>query len=159
MEKIELRSEKVRNLIGVVPPILVRMGNICLIMLLATLFILAYFIKIPNVVDCNVIVEENDNSTKLLLSSCSKIINEIIPQGTLVSIYKNNDLLFTAILSQDLERINLTGDNYEVLLPLEVPENIIINNTIRLELKNKASLNAKIELDNHSILQSVFSKY
>lgn len=37
MERIELRSEKVRNLIGTVPPVLVRIGNICLITLLAVL--------------------------------------------------------------------------------------------------------------------------
>ncbi|GAE16489.1 hypothetical protein [Bacteroides pyogenes] len=158
MEKIELRSEKVRNIIGAVPPILVRIGNICLITLLATLFTLAYFIKVPNVVDCNVIVDESDNDTRLLISSCSKIVNKIIPKGTMVSVYKNNDLLFTATLSQDLDHIGLTEDNYEVSLPIEVPENIMINNTIQLELKNNASLNAKIELDNHSILQNVFSK-
>lgn len=158
MEKIELRSEKVRNIIGAIPPLLVRVGNICLITLLAILFSMAYFIKIPNELECNVIVKECDNSTKLLLTSCPKMVNEIVPKGTLVSIYKDNDLLFTTTLIQDVKHISLTENNYEILLPIDVPENIIINNTIQLELKNKANLNAKIKLDNHSILQSVFGK-
>lgn len=159
MEKIELRSEKVRNLIGTVPSILVRIGNICLIVLLAILFTLAYYIKIPNVVECDVMVEESDSSTKLVLTSCSKMVNEIIPKGTSVSVYKNNNLLFTGFLSRNLQSVSLTENNYEILLPVEVPENISINDAIQLELRNGAKFSARIELDDHSILQSMFGKY
>lgn len=159
MEKIELRSEKVRNLIGSVPPTLVRYGNICLIVLISILVSLAYFVKIPNTMDCNLIVEEKDNSPKLIITSCSKFINEKIAKGTPVSVYKNNDLIFTGFLSSDLENVFLTENKVETYLPIELPENIIINNQIHLGLKNGAKLNAKIEIDSQSILKNIFSKF
>jgi hypothetical protein len=44
-EKIELRSEKVRNLIGQMPPFLIRWGNTILIVVLLLLVIAGYFVK------------------------------------------------------------------------------------------------------------------
>lgn len=159
MEKIELRSEKVRNLIGTVPPTLVRFGSICLIALLTILVAVAYFVKIPNVMDCNIVIEEKDDSTKFIVTSCSKIVHKIISKGTPVYVYKNNDLLFTGFLSCDLENVYLSRNNFEVNLQIEVPENILINNQIRLDLKNGATLSAKIKLDNQSILKNVFNMF
>lgn len=42
-DKIELRSEKVRNLIGQMPPFLIRWGNTILFIILLLLAIAAYF--------------------------------------------------------------------------------------------------------------------
>lgn len=159
MEKIELRSEKVRSLIGSIPPTLVRYGNICLIGLISILICLAYFVEIPNTIDCNLIVEEKDNSSKLIITSCSKFINEKIAKGTPVSVYKNNDLIFTGFLSSDLENVFLTEDNVETYLPIDLPETIIINNQIHLGLKRGANLRAQIEINNQSILRNIFNRF
>ncbi len=42
-DKIELRSEKVRNLIGQMPPFLIRWGNTILFIILLLLALAAYF--------------------------------------------------------------------------------------------------------------------
>lgn len=67
MPKIELRSEKVRVLIGAVPPSLIRYGNICLMILLMILFILANIIKLPNNMECDVIAQEGSDQSLFLL--------------------------------------------------------------------------------------------
>lgn len=40
--RIELRSEKVRNLIGQMPPFLIRWGNVILIVIVILLFLVGY---------------------------------------------------------------------------------------------------------------------
>lgn len=42
-DKIELRSEKVRNIIGQMPPFLIRWGNTILLIILLTLLIVGYW--------------------------------------------------------------------------------------------------------------------
>ncbi|MDR0724847.1 MAG: hypothetical protein LBF59_02410 [Prevotellaceae bacterium] len=44
-DKIELRSEKVRNIIGQMPPFLIRWGNTILLVILIMLSIVIYVIK------------------------------------------------------------------------------------------------------------------
>ena len=45
-EKIELRSEKVRNLIGEIPPLLIRWGNTILLVILVLLAIIGWILFI-----------------------------------------------------------------------------------------------------------------
>lgn len=45
-EKIELRSEKVRNLIGEIPPLLIRWGNTILLAILILLAIIRWILFI-----------------------------------------------------------------------------------------------------------------
>jgi hypothetical protein len=44
-DKIELRSEKVRNIIGQIPPFIIRWGNTILFIILIILSIAVYVIK------------------------------------------------------------------------------------------------------------------
>ncbi len=45
-EKIELRSEKVRNLVGEIPPLLIRWGNTILLIILILLAIIGWILFI-----------------------------------------------------------------------------------------------------------------
>lgn len=47
-ENIELRSEKVRNIIGSIPPKLVRYGTFYIIILLSALILAAIYIELPD---------------------------------------------------------------------------------------------------------------
>lgn len=47
-ENIELRSEKVQNIIGRIPPKLVRYGTFYIIILLLVLILAAIYIELPN---------------------------------------------------------------------------------------------------------------
>lgn len=56
-EKIELRSEKVRNIIGQVPPALVRSGIGIVFALVVMLLLAAYLIPYPETVTADVVVK------------------------------------------------------------------------------------------------------
>ena len=46
-EKIELRSEKVRNLIGEIPPFLVRWGTVIIVVIFIVLILIVCFLPYP----------------------------------------------------------------------------------------------------------------
>lgn len=47
-EKIELRSEKVRNLIGQMPPFLIRWGTVILVIIVLLLMLIFYTMYLKN---------------------------------------------------------------------------------------------------------------
>lgn len=83
-DKIELRSEKVRNIIGEVPPSLVRYGTVIVMLILLALFLAAYFIPYPETmtVKGSVITEGNNAIAEIW-----------IPYKYIVNVHKNMDVI------------------------------------------------------------------
>lgn len=61
MENIELRSENVRNIIGRIPPMLIRSGTGLITLIITLLLAAAAFIPYPETLEGEVIMEESDN--------------------------------------------------------------------------------------------------
>ncbi len=61
-ENIELRSEKIRHIIGKVPPGIVRYGIIVITVVVVALFLAAYFIPYPETVNGKVIASGAEKS-------------------------------------------------------------------------------------------------
>lgn len=61
MENIELRSENVRNIIGRIPPMLIRGGTGLITLIITLLLAAAAFIPYPETLEGEVIMEESDN--------------------------------------------------------------------------------------------------
>lgn len=155
MKTIELRSEKVRNIIGSIPPILVRTGNILVIIFISVLLGVSSIIKVPNTVNCEIIIEKkSDNGAILKIISLKKIITKPIKKGAKVRVYIDNDFLFTGKLSSNLSHIELK-DNKINIAPLSL-DKIILNEKMMLTISEKSKLNGVIFLDENSILESVF---
>jgi len=58
MEQIEVRSEKVRNFIGVIPPLYVRLGTLFVSGLFVLFILLAYNIKYPFIIEADGIIKK-----------------------------------------------------------------------------------------------------
>ncbi len=59
---IELRSEKVRNIIGQIPPVLLRYGTVIISMTLAALCILSMYIPYRETVSVHIIIEQSNDT-------------------------------------------------------------------------------------------------
>ena len=67
-EKIELRSENLRNFIGQVPPLLTRIGTVIVTVLFAVLCFAAYTIPYPFTIEAEgIVLEENDTGEEMQL--------------------------------------------------------------------------------------------
>lgn len=85
-------------------------------------------------------------------------MNKLILKGTSVSIYRGNMLITSGKLLENLEKVSLTGKKLEILLPIELLKEVKINDQILLSIEHGAELTVKIEMDNQTIVQSLFSK-
>lgn len=58
-DNIELRSEKVRNIIGLIPPVIFRIGILIISVILVVVFIAALVLKYPESVTTNIVIKES----------------------------------------------------------------------------------------------------
>ena len=72
--KIELRSEKVRHIIGEIPSGIVRYGIMIITIVILGLLVGAYFIPYPYTIDCKAVAIDNNKVTLLIPY---KYLNEI----------------------------------------------------------------------------------
>jgi hypothetical protein len=158
MEQIEIRSEKVRNFIGGIPPFLIRLGNLLIFSLLIIFFIIGNLIKIPNTLSCEVqiIREQNDDTIQLVIVSVTKIITKPIETGKSVKIYKDGVLLYNGTLNKQLDMIRILPDTLQVFLPVSLTDTIITKEQMHLFLENNTRLICEIEIETQSLIKSIF---
>jgi hypothetical protein len=159
MEQIEIRSEKIRNFIGVIPPFFIRLGNLLIFSLLIILFIVGNFIKIPNTLSCDIqIVRVQNDNIQLAIVSISKIITTPIEKGKPVKIYKDGVLLYNGTLNKQLDKIKILPEKLQVFLPVSLSDTIITKEQMYLFLENNVHLICEIEIDNQPIIKIIFGK-
>jgi multidrug resistance efflux pump len=56
LEKIELRSEEVQEILNKVPHWMIRWGNLLLLLLIVLLFIISWFVKYPDIISSEAII-------------------------------------------------------------------------------------------------------
>ena len=157
MEKIELRSEKVRNIIGIVPPSIVRAGNLSLFLLVIILLAVSSLIRVPVKIHCSAVTQINNDSIVLLINSMDKLLTEPISKGRLVNVYKNDRLLFTGTTIMELTEVSLYNDGIKTALQLKVNREIYSNN-MKYVINNKLELNCEILLDDRSVFENIIHK-
>ena len=75
-DKIELRSEKVRHIIGQVPPALVRIGTMVITLVVIALAIASYTIRYPITIEAQGKVTRNDSVELLVPYKCLYLFDE-----------------------------------------------------------------------------------
>lgn len=82
-ENIELRSEKLRNIIGEIPPRVIRSGTGALFLVLAGLFLGAYLIRFDRSIEADAVIFRTANSygVKIYIPACNK---DLIKKGSIV---------------------------------------------------------------------------
>lgn len=155
-QDIQLRSEKVRHIIGQVPPVLIRTGNLLIFVALIVLLSIGCFVKSPVLLRFNVEAVECKNGTEFMLVSTPQAITSPIPEGCIVRIYKKNTLLFTGKLEKQIDSINISNKNIHFILPMSVPDTIVSPDGIKISLSNNVELQCEVELENKPIIKKIF---
>lgn len=99
-EKIELRSEKVRKIIGQIPPRIIRTGTSILFLVFFLLLAGSYFIPYPETVEVNVILKQGKRTNESLFYA-----EALIPYSYLLKIQKGQ----SAVISVDGYERNTYG--------------------------------------------------
>lgn len=157
IDNIELRSEKTRQIIGMVPSGIVRYGTLIITIIIAILLAVSYFVPYPENLQANAtVVEDADGKLKVCAYIPYSHINTI-HEGMCVEIefegYPSADYGYvsTTISHIDMTVQNINGQSY-----FKVYLNSQSNNPITLLEGMNGTAN--ILISNKSVLQKLFAK-
>ena len=169
IEKIELRSEKVRTLIGQIPPIIIRIGISVIFSIILLLLIGSWFFKYEYIIKTNATITQTTDSLFIYLKIPANEINKlregqkvILNFNNIPNLYNEKILTETQTIPNTLE-ITESGGFYTAEIKLS---NKIKTETEKsLFIKEKTNANAeivteKISLFNRIIepIMSIFNK-
>lgn len=111
---IDLRSEKVSEIIGRIPPKIIRYGNLIFVGIFVLLLFIASLIPIPNKLICRVSSSDNNSMTLLF----DEVPNKPVSRGDEIELFYDN----TKIISGTITRVSdsLIIDNSCLQLKIEV---------------------------------------
>ena len=157
IDNIELRSEKTRQIIGMVPSGIVRYGTLIIAVIIAVLLAVSYFVPYPENLQADATVEINTdgevNVCAYIPYSHINTIHEGMSSEIEFEGYPSADYGYvsTTILHIDKTVQNINGQNY-----FKVYLNNQSNNTITLLEGMNGTAN--ILISNKSVLQKLFAK-
>ncbi len=88
-DNIELRSEKVRNIIGQIPPRVIRVGISVIFLIIAGLLVGSYFFKYDYVVKTTALISQHNDTTVIQLT-IPAVEKDKIKKGNKVILYIDN---------------------------------------------------------------------
>ncbi|HTN68711.1 MAG: hypothetical protein PHP72_09745 [Dysgonamonadaceae bacterium] len=155
-KQIELRSEKVRNIIGQIPPILITYGTLFIGLALLSLFLAAAFIPYQPTIDTEVTVYQLSNGELHFTAKIPQ--NEIEKKVQFVDISANSsiDLPMPALYKIEYisDTIYLAGTHSYYMATLR-PINKVSET---LKLSDTVTFPGKIKLQKKSVLKWILEK-
>jgi len=157
IDNIELRSEKTRQIIGMVPSGIVRYGTLIIAVIIAVLLAVSYFVPYPENLQADATVEINTDGEVNVCAYIPYSHINTIHEGMSAQLefegYPSADYGYvsTTILHIDKTVQNINGQNY-----FKVYLNSQSNNTITLLEGMNGTAN--ILISNKSVLQKLFAK-
>jgi hypothetical protein len=168
-ENIELRSEKVRSLIGQIPPVIIQAGISVIFLIILILLIGSWFFKFEYTIKTTVTINQNNDSLIIKLKIPANEINKIKTGQKVILDFNNipnlyNEKLVTEIQGvPDILEITENGGFYNAEILLKDKTKIESGRTlsIRKEIKANAEIvTKKISLFDRIMepIRSMFNK-
>ena len=157
IDNIELRSEKTRQIIGMVPSGIVRYGTLIITIIIAILLAVSYFVPYPENLQADTTVEINTdgevNVCAYIPYSHIKTIHEGMSAEIEFEGYPSADYGYVSATISHIDKNvqNINGQNY-----FKVYLNSQSNNTITL--LEGVNGTANILISNKSVLQKMFKR-
>lgn len=157
IDNIELRSEKTRQIIGMVPSGIVRYGTLIITIIIAVLLAVSYFVPYPENLQADTTVEINTdgevNVCAYIPYSHIKTIHEGMSAEIEFEGYPSADYGYVSATISHIDKNvqNINGQNY-----FKVYLNSQSNNTIALFEGMNGTAN--ILISNKSVLQKMFKR-
>lgn len=157
-DNIELRSEKVRNLIGQVPPVIIRAGISVIFIIILILLIGSWFFKIEYTIKTTAAIYQNNDSLIIQLKIPANEISKIKPGQTVILDFNNIPNLFNEKMVTEIQNIPNTleikdGGFYTTEIILQGKTKIESGRI--LSIKKEIKINAKIVTDKISLFDRI----
>ena len=154
IDNIELRSEKTRQIIGMVPSRIVRYGTLIISAIIIALLVAAYFIPYPDNLQVNAMVVNTEDGEQQIQAYVPYSYVSTIHEGMNANIefdgYPSADYGYTTAIVTDIDKGVCSLDNQNYFTTYMYVD---VNNSIIMLPKMNAQAN--ILLSNKTLLQKI----
>lgn len=158
-DNIELRSEKVRNLIGQIPPVIIRAGISVIFIIILVLLIGSWYFKFEYTIKTTATINQNNDLLVIKLKIPANEISKIKTGQKVILDFNNIPNLFNEKMVTEIQIVpdilEITEDgafyNAEILLK-EKPKT---ETGIALSIQKKIKVNAEIVTDKISLFDRI----
>lgn len=158
-DNIELRSEKVRNLIGQIPPVIIRAGISVIFFIILVLLIGSWFFKFEYTIKSTATINQNNDSLIIQLKIPANELSKIKTGQKVILDFNNIPNLYNEKLVTEIQNIPNTleikedGGFYtaEIILPGKTK----IESVRTLSIKKEKKVNAEIVTDKISLFDRI----
>lgn len=160
-ENIELRSEKVRNIIGQIPPSIVRYGITVIFFIITIIIIGTYYFKYPETINTTAYFKIQNNKLITYISIPASDIDKVTKRNkviiTLDNILNlNNEKLETQII-EIANKITINKKEAFCFSKLNLTNPLITVNGKKLQINENLSTNAQIIIGNTSVFEQIIN--
>jgi hypothetical protein len=168
-DNIELRSEKVRNIIGQIPPKIIRVGITTIFFIIIGLLIGSYYFEYEYTIKTTALIEQSFDTTRIQIKIPANEIEKVKEGQKVILSFDNIPNIYNERLSVQInsipKRINISGNggfyNAEIVLTRKLQSEkgneIIIDDKIEVKadiICGKISFFAKLTEPFRSILKT-----
>jgi len=151
MNNIELRSEKARNIIGQIPPLIMRIGITIIFSIVIVLLLFAYYFKYPYLIAVEGKIISNSNNSYCEIKVPS-IYESEIKASQKITIYLNNiSYLKSSTIESKIEKIN---NNIEVYSKgAYIYAVVLLPSNYKFIFKQNIDIKAEIKIGDYSLVE------
>ncbi|PIQ30607.1 MAG: hypothetical protein COW63_09455 [Bacteroidetes bacterium CG18_big_fil_WC_8_21_14_2_50_41_14] len=155
-DNIELRSEKVRNLIGLIPPVIVRAGISVIFVITLLLLIGSWYFRYEYNIKTIATVSQNTEYLIIILKIPANEISKIKSGQKVILNFNNIPNLYNENIVTEIQTVpnilEVTEDGGFYMVEINLPEktNTVTGKTLSIRTKTQA--NAEIVTDKISLL-------
>ncbi len=148
IDNIELRSEKVRNIIGQIPPRIIRVGITVIFFIIIGLLIGSYYFKYEYIIKSTALVEQSQDTTKIQISVPANEIGTVKEGQKVILSFDNIPNVYNekvAVKIQSIpKRINISEDGGFYIAEIVITGKLQSENYNEINIDDKIEVNAEI---------------
>ena len=162
-DNIELRSEKVRNIIGQIPPSIIRIGITVIFFVIAGLLTASYFFKYNYTIETTATIYQQNDTTFIQIKIPANEINKVKKgHQVILSFDKIQNLYNNRVITQIQtipNRLQIIENEGYFIAQIKIPYNLKTPENEIIEIFDKTEVKAEIITDKISFFDRIIEPF
>jgi len=162
-DNIELRSEKVRNIIGQIPPRIIRIGITVIFIVILGILTGTYFFKYEYTIETNATIEQENDTTFIQVIVPANELNKVKKGHKVILSFGNIQNLYNQRIETEIQKIPNTIQIEKkqgfYLAKILITNNLMTTENETIVLLEKVEVKAKILTDKISFFERIIRPF
>ncbi len=163
LDNIELRSEKVRNIIGQIPPKIIRIGITIIFFIIAGMLTGTYFFKYEYTIKTTATIEQQGNSTIIEISIPANEIGKVKQGQKVILNFNNVPNLYNEQIKTEIQtipkKIEISKNEGYYLAVIKLSGKIKTERDKALDILGRITINVEIITDKISFFDRMIAPF